>query len=178
MKAPLTPVTPETFAAWKKTRLAKKEAEEEAASKAKQQQRAAGKLTGMTGKDLFDYGGEMFEDEEETIEEAWDISRMLARYVSTARVVESDKRGAVADSSDGGRREPRQRGVRRRRGGCRGHRGSGQGCCLERLEPHARLSVYVLLHVWLHGVWGVGCVVGDVRKYRPRDVDTQEIGLR
>ncbi|CAK9787010.1 hypothetical protein CC85DRAFT_288280 [Cutaneotrichosporon oleaginosum] len=80
LKPPLTPVTPETFAAWKKTRLAKKEAEEEALTKAKQQQRAAGKLTGMTGKDLFDFGGEMFEDEEEEGQEEWDISRMLARY--------------------------------------------------------------------------------------------------
>ncbi|GMK58731.1 hypothetical protein CspeluHIS016_0601730 [Cutaneotrichosporon spelunceum] len=81
LKPPLTPVTPETFAAWKKNRLEKKEAEEEALTKAKQQQRAAGKLTGMTGKDLFDFGGEMFEDEEEDAqEEEWDISRMLARY--------------------------------------------------------------------------------------------------
>ncbi|BEI83787.1 hypothetical protein CcaverHIS002_0403910 [Cutaneotrichosporon cavernicola] len=81
LKPPLTPVTPETFAAWKKNRLAKKEAEEEAVSKAKIQQRAAGKLTGMTGKDLFDFGGEIFEDEDEDAqEEEWDISRMLARY--------------------------------------------------------------------------------------------------
>ncbi|BEJ14544.1 hypothetical protein CspHIS471_0403110 [Cutaneotrichosporon sp. HIS471] len=81
LKPPLTPVTPESFAAWKKNRLAKKEAEEEAVSKAKIQQRAAGKLTGMTGKDLFDFGGEIFEDEDEDAqEEEWDISRMLARY--------------------------------------------------------------------------------------------------
>lgn len=81
LKAPLTPVTKETFAEWKKTRLEKKEAEQEALEKAKSAQRAAGKMTGMTGKDLFEFGGEIFEDEED-VEEDWDISRMLARYVS------------------------------------------------------------------------------------------------
>jgi hypothetical protein len=48
----LTPVTPETFAKWKKTRMDKKEAEMEALRKAKEQQNAAGKSTGMSGRDL------------------------------------------------------------------------------------------------------------------------------
>ena len=48
----LTPVTPETFAQWKKTRLSKKEAEEEARRKAKDAQHAAGKNTGLSGRDL------------------------------------------------------------------------------------------------------------------------------
>lgn len=115
LKPPLTPVTTETFAAWKKNRLAKKEAEEEAMTKAKQQQRAAGKLTGMTGKDLFDFGGEMFEDEEEEVEEEWDISRLLARYVSLLEF-------CVADGVAGGGREPRQREPRQRETRQRGRR--------------------------------------------------------
>lgn len=86
LKAPLTPVTKESFAEWKKNRLAKKEAEAEAMEKAKVAQRAAGKMTGMTGKDLFEFGGEIFEDDEE-VEEDWDISRMLARYVSGGMIV-------------------------------------------------------------------------------------------
>ena len=49
--------------------------------KAKAVQRAAGKLTGMTGRDMFMFGGELYEDEEEG-DDDWDISRMLARYVS------------------------------------------------------------------------------------------------
>jgi DRG Family Regulatory Proteins, Tma46 len=48
----LTPVTPETFAKWKKTRMDKKEAELEAARKAKEAQNSAGKNTGMSGRDL------------------------------------------------------------------------------------------------------------------------------
>ncbi|KAK6905157.1 hypothetical protein I203_105977 [Kwoniella mangroviensis CBS 8507] len=80
LKAPLTPVTSESFAHWKKTRQEKKQAEQEALEKAKATQRAAGKMTGMTGKDMFEFGGELYEDDDEGDEEDWDISRMLARY--------------------------------------------------------------------------------------------------
>jgi hypothetical protein len=48
----LTPVNPETFAAWKRTRLDKKSAEEDAVRKAKDAQAAAGKNVGMSGRDL------------------------------------------------------------------------------------------------------------------------------
>ncbi|KAG1848341.1 hypothetical protein DFJ58DRAFT_796615 [Suillus subalutaceus] len=60
----LTPVTPETFAIWKKTRMDKKEAET---------QHAAGKNSGMSGRDLFQYNPEWFEDDEEETED-WDLS--------------------------------------------------------------------------------------------------------
>ena len=48
----LTPVTPETFAVWKKTRMDKKEAELEASRKTKELQSSAGKSSGMSGRDL------------------------------------------------------------------------------------------------------------------------------
>jgi hypothetical protein len=48
----LTPVTPESFAKWKRTRLDKKTAAEEAMKKAKDTQAAAGKNSGMSGRDL------------------------------------------------------------------------------------------------------------------------------
>lgn len=48
----LTPVTPETFAKWKKTRMDKKEAEQEAMRKAKEAHHSAGKNVGMSGRDL------------------------------------------------------------------------------------------------------------------------------
>lgn len=51
----LTPVTPETFAKWKKTRLSYKEAEAEASRKAKDAQHAAGKSVGMSGRDLVSF---------------------------------------------------------------------------------------------------------------------------
>ncbi|OAX41494.1 hypothetical protein K503DRAFT_836318 [Rhizopogon vinicolor AM-OR11-026] len=69
----LTPVTPETFAIWKKTRMDKKEAEVEAMRKSKETQHAAGKNTGMSGRDLFQYNPEWFEDDEEE-EGDWDLS--------------------------------------------------------------------------------------------------------
>ncbi|KAI0925683.1 hypothetical protein AcW1_008057 [Taiwanofungus camphoratus] len=71
----LTPVTPETFAKWKRTRMDKKQAEEEALRKAKDTQHAAGKSSGMSGRDLFTYNPEWFEDEDEGEEEDWDLAR-------------------------------------------------------------------------------------------------------
>lgn len=70
----LTPVTPETFAKWKKTRMDKKQAEEEALRKAKETQAAAGKNNGMSGRDLFTYNPEWFQDEDEE-EEDWDLAK-------------------------------------------------------------------------------------------------------
>jgi len=49
--------------------------------KAKTAQRAAGKLTGLSGRALFEVGGDLYDDDDDG-EEDWDISRMLATYVS------------------------------------------------------------------------------------------------
>ena len=68
--------------------MEKKQAEQEAMEKAKATQRAAGKMTGMTGKDMFEFGGELYEDDEEG-EDDWDISRLLARYVSDPSLLAS-----------------------------------------------------------------------------------------
>lgn len=70
----LTPVNAETFAKWKKTRMDKKEAEQEALRKAKDAQNAAGKNVGMSGRDLFQYNPEWFQDEDEQ-EEEWDLDK-------------------------------------------------------------------------------------------------------
>ncbi|KJA19809.1 hypothetical protein HYPSUDRAFT_68997 [Hypholoma sublateritium FD-334 SS-4] len=61
----LTPVTPESFAKWKKTRMDKKQAEEEAQRKAKDLQNNAGKNSGMSGRDLFQYNPEWFADDDD-----------------------------------------------------------------------------------------------------------------
>ncbi|TFY66361.1 hypothetical protein EVG20_g4729 [Dentipellis fragilis] len=71
----LTPVTRETFAKWKATRMDKKAAEEEAARNAKDTQHAAGKNAGMSGRDLFQYNPEWFEDSDEEDEEDWDLAK-------------------------------------------------------------------------------------------------------
>ncbi|GAW09702.1 translation machinery-associated protein 46 [Lentinula edodes] len=76
----LTPCTPETFAKWKQTRLDKKTAEEEALRKSKETQHAAGKNTGMSGRDLFQYNPEWFDDEEgEDEEDDWDLEQYLVQ---------------------------------------------------------------------------------------------------
>ncbi|KAF5389116.1 hypothetical protein D9757_005007 [Collybiopsis confluens] len=73
----LTPCTPETFAKWKQTRLDKKTAEEEAMRKTKETQHAAGKNTGMSGRDLFQYNPEWFEDEDgdDDDDDDWDLEQ-------------------------------------------------------------------------------------------------------
>ncbi|KAH8923682.1 hypothetical protein BT69DRAFT_1333638 [Atractiella rhizophila] len=76
LPANLTPVTPESFATWKKTRLDKKEAEEETKRKAKETQIQAGKGTGMSGRDLFTYNPLLMEDEdEEPAGDDWDFKK-------------------------------------------------------------------------------------------------------
>jgi hypothetical protein len=52
----LTPVTKESFAKWKQTRMNKKQAELQAIQDAKSTQAAAGKSSGMSGRDLVSPG--------------------------------------------------------------------------------------------------------------------------
>lgn len=102
LKAPLTPVTPETFAVWKKTRVDKKVAEAEAKEKAKAAARAAGKVSGMSGKDLFDFSSDMLGDEDEDDEDEWDLQRYLASREDEDDVrVDDDDAGDPDDDDDG-----------------------------------------------------------------------------
>ncbi|KZT23274.1 hypothetical protein NEOLEDRAFT_1069738 [Neolentinus lepideus HHB14362 ss-1] len=71
----LTPVTPETFAKWKRTRMDKKQAEDDALRKAKDATAAAGKSNGMSGRDLFQYNPEWFEDEDDDEDDDWDLEQ-------------------------------------------------------------------------------------------------------
>ncbi|KAF8072055.1 hypothetical protein FPV67DRAFT_916577 [Lyophyllum atratum] len=112
----LTPVTPETFAKWKKTRMDKKEAEQEAMRKTKDAQNAAGKNVGMSGRDLFQYNPEWFQDEDEEGEDDWDLE-VYRRQKEEEDLQEEDLRisglslgngfhegasGGTSDGSDGG----------------------------------------------------------------------------
>ncbi|TFK99388.1 hypothetical protein BDV98DRAFT_571510 [Pterulicium gracile] len=106
----LTPVTPESFAIWKKTRMDKKEAQAEAVRKAKDTQNAAGKSSGMSGRDLFQYNPEWFaEDDDE--EEDWDLAK-YRKETEDDRADEEERRlGGLTldddgeDSGSGGGRE-------------------------------------------------------------------------
>lgn len=49
--------------------------------KAKNAQRAAGKLTGLSGRALFEVGGDIYDDDDEEGDNDWDITKLLASYV-------------------------------------------------------------------------------------------------
>jgi hypothetical protein len=54
--------------------MSKKEAEADVLRKAKDAQAAAGKSSGMSGRDLFQYNPEWFQDADDE-EEDWDLSK-------------------------------------------------------------------------------------------------------
>jgi len=97
----LTPVTSETFAKWKKTRLDKKELEAEALKKAKDTQAAAGKNTGMSGRDLFTYNPEWFADEDDDEEEEWDIEKYRRETQAEEDVAEEERITGLNLEDDG-----------------------------------------------------------------------------
>ncbi|KAJ7222959.1 hypothetical protein C8J57DRAFT_1391952 [Mycena rebaudengoi] len=112
----LTPVTPETFAIWKKTRMDKKEAEQEAMRKAKEQQSSAGKNTGMSGKDLFEYNPEWFVDEDDgDASDDWDIEQYRRQKES-----EDAEEERIADLANLSHHEGLQNGEAEGSGGGRG----------------------------------------------------------
>lgn len=111
----LTPVTPETFAIWKKTRMDKKEAEQEALKKTKELQSSAGKSSGMSGRDLFQYNPEWFQDEEDgDASDDWDLSQyrreqeednLAAEELRIANVASQNAHHAGVAESSGDREE-------------------------------------------------------------------------
>ncbi|PLW04976.1 hypothetical protein PCANC_27198 [Puccinia coronata f. sp. avenae] len=80
----LTPVTKESFAKWKAERLSKKQVEEDGKRKLKEQQAAAGRMNGMSGRDLFTfdttgvYGDDAYSDDEgpeSGDDQGWDLNK-------------------------------------------------------------------------------------------------------
>lgn len=64
-----TPVTSESFAAWKKQRKERQEAEEKAKSSKREADYRAGRLAGMvSGRDLFVYNPDLFKDDDEAMD--------------------------------------------------------------------------------------------------------------
>ncbi|KAI0683748.1 hypothetical protein BC835DRAFT_1295164 [Cytidiella melzeri] len=86
----LTPVTKESFAKWKQTRMDKKTAEEEALKKAKDEKAAAGKNSGMSGRDLFAYNPEWFEDDDEE-DEDFDLQKYRQRQEDEDLAAEQER---------------------------------------------------------------------------------------
>lgn len=96
----LTPVTRETFAKWKQTRMNKKEAEADAMRKAKDAHAAAGKNSGMSGRDLFQYNPEWFQDSDEE-EEDWDLMK-YRRQKEDEELEAENERIRLLSIQDGG----------------------------------------------------------------------------
>jgi len=72
----LTPVTVETFAAWKKTRADRIEQEEQAKRKAKEAAYKAGKMLQFSGRELFDFNPEIAgADEDDDGDDVFDFSK-------------------------------------------------------------------------------------------------------
>ncbi|KAG4305224.1 hypothetical protein PORY_001394 [Pneumocystis oryctolagi] len=61
----LTPVTLETFTEWKRKREEKKEQEEQENRRKKEASIAAGRVVGLSGRELFEYNPIMYEEEED-----------------------------------------------------------------------------------------------------------------
>ncbi|GAA6021302.1 hypothetical protein JCM10207_002690 [Rhodosporidiobolus poonsookiae] len=89
----LTPLTKETFAEWKKNRLSKKDAEQQAIQSAKSATAAAGKATGMSGRDLFTFNPNMVDDDDYdgSDDEDWDLALMRVRTENEAREKELER---------------------------------------------------------------------------------------
>lgn len=65
----VTPVTAESFAAWKKQRILTQEIESKARARQRETEYKAGKLSGMvSGRDLFVYNPDLFKDDDEAME--------------------------------------------------------------------------------------------------------------
>jgi hypothetical protein len=89
----LTPLTKESFAEWKKTRTSKKEAAQQLINSAKSATAAAGKSTGMSGRDLFTFNPDMLGDDEDEADEGddWDLAVMRARTENEKRQREIER---------------------------------------------------------------------------------------
>ena len=63
-------------------------------------------MTGMTGKDMFEFGGELYADDEDAdgAEDDWDISRMLAQYVSVPTAAAASSASGIASGPKAGAR--------------------------------------------------------------------------
>ncbi|KAK0532049.1 Translation machinery-associated protein 46 [Tilletia horrida] len=97
----LTPVTPESFAAWKKNRLDRKAAQEEAERNKKAMQAAANKMAGLSGREMFELNADFFEGEDEDAEDdELDMAFYMENYNRDQRSEEGDNDRNDHDDDD------------------------------------------------------------------------------
>ncbi|KAK4047756.1 Translation machinery-associated protein 46 [Microbotryomycetes sp. JL221] len=90
----LTPVTKESFAEWKKTRMDKKRAAEEAIKQSKSAAAAAGKHAGLSGREMLEFNSELFEDESEDEgddQDSWDLMALRRKTEEERRLKEEER---------------------------------------------------------------------------------------
>lgn len=87
----LTPVTAESFAAWKKERSEKKAAEEELDRKKKEAQAAAHKANGLSGREMWTLGSLQQDDDDDDDDDGFDMSKYMKTGWSQERQ-EEEKR--------------------------------------------------------------------------------------
>ncbi|KAK0546391.1 Translation machinery-associated protein 46 [Tilletia horrida] len=98
----LTPVTPESFAAWKQNRLDRKAAQEEAERNKKAMQAAANKMAGLSGREMFELNADFFagEEDDEDDDDEFDMAEYMKNYNRDQRSEDGDEHGGRANSDD------------------------------------------------------------------------------
>lgn len=97
----LTPVTAETFAAWKKERAEKKAAEEELDRKKKESQAAAHRANGLSGREMWTLGSLQQEDDDDD-DNDFDMSKyMKSGWSQERQEEEKQERQLWSDDDDG-----------------------------------------------------------------------------
>ncbi|TKY85132.1 hypothetical protein EX895_006212 [Sporisorium graminicola] len=98
----LTPVTAETFAAWKKQRMDKKQAENEMLQKKKEAQAAANKMAGLSGREMFSLNPDMFVDDDDDGDDdgEFDLVQYMNKDWEQGRQDDDERRGVSEDEDE------------------------------------------------------------------------------
>ena len=96
-------MTAESFATWKKERQVRKEAEADALKKSKEVQAQAGKISGMSGRDLFTYNPLILDGEEEDGDDdgEWDLEEYRRQTLNEHDEAERERIRALGEDFQG-----------------------------------------------------------------------------
>lgn len=100
----LTPVTAESFAAWKKQRMDKKQAEQEMLQRKKEAQAAANKMAGLSGREMFSLNPDMFVDDEDGDDDddggEFDLVKYMNKDWEQGRQEDEEQAGISGDEEE------------------------------------------------------------------------------
>lgn len=98
----LTPVTAESFATWKKERVDKKVAEEEANQKKKEAQAAANKANGLSGREMWTLGTLQDEEDDDDDDNDFDMAQYMKGWEQERQEEEKAQRQEWGDDDEDG----------------------------------------------------------------------------